>query len=101
MSDQESGRDQRQSQRHRTLKKGRIYFNDNTCEKDCMVRDLSETGAKLKFEGWFDCPEFIVLQIPEGAQSGQYYDCQVMWRDNVHLGVMFIKKHDFPKDACN
>ena len=39
--------DKRSAQRLRVLKQGKILLSNNLSVRDCTVRDLSETGAKL------------------------------------------------------
>src|SRR3712207_2118031 len=45
----ESSMDQRSSQRKRTILDGRIVFNKRSSVINCMVRDLSDTGARIAF----------------------------------------------------
>ena len=50
-------REQRNDQRHRTLKPGLIVFNDGYSTIECMVRNLSEGGAQLKVESLIGIPD--------------------------------------------
>lgn len=34
--------------RHKTFIKGRIYFNNRLSSMDCIVRDVTEKGARLQ-----------------------------------------------------
>lgn len=56
-------------------------------EGTCVVRDLSEGGAKLKVQDASIVPEFFQLTI---ELDGLVAKCQVMWRNDANeLGVKF------------
>ncbi len=80
----------RQSARHRTLKRARIVFNDGSSSFECIVRDISDTGAKVRTNGWFSCPDEVGLQIPESIDDhGIPRDCRIVWRQGDTMGVAF------------
>ena len=54
---------------------------------DCIVRNMSQGGARLQFEADFDCPRFVTLKMSEGAT----YDCEVRQFANAVMGVKFLK----------
>jgi PAS domain S-box-containing protein len=89
--DQHSGLDdmeKRQHPRRRTFKGGKLSFNNETSLMDCIVRDLSDGGAKLQFESHFDCPRFTTLRFSDGTS----YECEVRRFANKTMGVKFLKK---------
>ena len=77
----------RTHQRHRVFKGARLYFNNDTSVMDCVVRNMSEGGARLEFQADFDCPRFVTLKMSEGAT----YDCEVRQFANAVMGVKFLK----------
>lgn len=78
--------DRRSSPRKRILKAGVIRALPDF-EATCVVRDLSEGGAKLKVKDAKLVPEMFQLTI---ELDGLLAKCQVMWRsDENELGVKF------------
>lgn len=75
----ESMGERRASSRQRRLHGGKIVFNNNTSSIDCVVRDLSPTGARLEVASpigipdWFEFanrPKWRVLSIESGLEVG-------------------------------
>ena len=76
----------RQSKRTRTLKSGQIVYNNASCVIECVVKDLSETGAKLEVPDMFECPENVELWILNGSK----HRCRLRWQTGKSLGVEFV-----------
>ena len=59
------GQDERASRfsRHKTLFKGRIYFNARLSSMDCIVRDVTANGARLEFSENVTPPEVFELYL--------------------------------------
>lgn len=73
--------------RRRMLKSGKIAYSDRHVTIDCMVRDMSATGARLKVEGSVSAPDTFELLIPlDGLEA----NCQVVWRAGADLGIKFL-----------
>lgn len=77
--------DQRASPRQRTLKGGRIVINDGYSTFQCTVRNLSETGARLKIASIIGIPETFQLVMDDGRK----FACQVAWKTETEIGVKF------------
>jgi hypothetical protein len=77
----------RSSPRKRTLLQGRIVFNDRFSLIECVVRDLSETGARIAFEHPIDIPPEFDLEI---ARKGISRRCRVSWSSGKEHGLMFL-----------
>ncbi len=78
--------DRRATPRKRILKAGVIRALPDF-EATCVVRDLSEGGAKLKVQDARQVPDLFQLTI---ELDGLLAKCQVMWRNNSNeLGVKF------------
>ena len=75
--------------RFKVYKGGKVSFNNETSVIDCVVRNLSEGGARLQFPSHFDCPRFVVLRI----SGGNAYNCEVRQFANNVMGVKFLGKH--------
>jgi hypothetical protein len=73
--------------RRRTLKSGKVAYNDRHVTIDCTLRDMSPTGARLRVEGSVTAPDTFELLIPlDGLEA----NCQVVWRSGCDLGVKFL-----------
>src|SRR5436190_459530 len=80
----------RKSTRQKSFLQGRIYFNNRKSSIDCLIRDLSNEGAKLKFSEAIVAPEAIELYIPA---RDQYCRAKVLWRHGGEVGVGFVLDH--------
>jgi hypothetical protein len=78
--------ERRKSKRQKSFLRGCIYFNDRRAAIDCLVRDISEAGAKLIFSEAVQTPDVIELHIP---QRKQQLRAQVQWRNGDEMGVLF------------
>ena len=76
----------RRATRLRTLKGGSIIFG-LAAEVDCIIRNMSETGAALEVESPIGIPDdFTLLIKPELTKRR----CKVAWRSSKRLGVEFV-----------
>ncbi len=77
--------DKRTTPRQRTLKKGRIVFNDGRSTIDCLVRNLSAGGAKLEVTSSVGIPDDFDLVMADGLTKR----CRVAWRKLTEIGVSY------------
>jgi hypothetical protein len=75
----------RQTPRLRTLKGGSILFGVAPAI-DCVIRNLSKTGAMLVVESRGIPDEFTLLIKPELLKRA----CRVAWREADKIGVYFL-----------
>ncbi len=73
--------------RPRTLKGGRIVFNKNLSTMDCVIRNLTESGARLEVDAPQRIPDRFVLKYEQGMRQR---DCEVRWRKANTMGVAFV-----------
>ena len=78
--------EQRRVPRYRTFKGGKIVYGNGRRVVNCLIRNLSHTGAKLKVDEPFDCPDQVTLQIVEGPS----YQCQIVRHKGTELAVEFL-----------
>jgi hypothetical protein len=78
--------EQRKDSRHRTLKTGRIVFNQRRSVVDCTVRNLSSTGACLDVPSTVGIPEAFELII---GSDDMARSCRIAWRTERRIGVRF------------
>jgi len=86
MLDAAVNEDKRRSSRHRIFKAAKIGFHELHAAIDCVVRDISDTGARLSIESTIGVPEIFFLAI-NGAPPRK---CQIVWRKPSQLGVKFL-----------
>jgi PilZ domain-containing protein len=70
---------------------------DGTWRRDCMMEDISETGAKLTIEGSVEglhLKEFFLLLSSTGLA---YRRCELAWVNGNQIGVNFLKPSDKKK----
>ena len=72
--------------RQKSFLQGRIFFNNRRTSYDCLIRDFSEHGAKLKFSSSLATPDAVELFIPAKEES---YRAKVIWRNADEIGVCF------------
>jgi hypothetical protein len=68
------------------LKAAKISFKQGTAAIDCMVRDISDGGARLLVASVIGIPDSFELAIP-GEPVRQ---CRLIWRKSEQIGVAFI-----------
>ncbi|KJC60171.1 pilus assembly protein PilZ [Bradyrhizobium sp. LTSPM299] len=74
----------RGTSRHRVLKAGTIEFGGGAI--DCMVRNISETGAALEVVTPLSIPDKFTLYVPSDQLKRQ---CRIVWRKEKRIGVTF------------
>src|SRR6185295_18868105 len=87
-------RDRRISTRQKSFLQGRIYFNNRRSSVDCLVRDVSEQGAKLVFSDAVSVPDVVELYL---SNKEEVRRAKVQWRRGHEMGVGF--GFDDPADA--
>ncbi|WP_310423537.1 PilZ domain-containing protein [Mycoplana sp. BE70] len=75
----------RLSQRKRTLLGAKIVFNDGTSVYECVIRNMSDTGALVQSENSLAAPPTFSLQLTDG----RVFACEVIWRKASSLGVKY------------
>ena len=79
--------DKRRSPRRRVLKGAIVAYNDRHSTIPCTVRDISDTGARLRTEGTVSAPDtFLLIVEIDGLEA----DCSVVWRKAPDLAVRFV-----------
>lgn len=78
--------DRRREHRGRTYLGGQIAFNNRWCTIDCLVRNVSQGGARLEFPLPVLVPSELDLIVPAKGYSRQV---RVIWKHANTLGVAF------------
>jgi PilZ domain-containing protein len=82
--------ERRKSYRRRTLKSGKVILSDWTV-MNCLIRDLSEAGARLEFGALVQLPpEFRLVVDSSSIRMHVALD----WQRGLLTGVRFIGPAD-------
>lgn len=79
-------KERRESVRRKTLKAGKIVFNERMSAYDCTVRNMSETGAKVVLLSTLGVPNLVDLDLEDGTT----YPCRVARQTLTELGLEFL-----------
>jgi hypothetical protein len=75
--------------RQKSFLRGCIYFNNRRSVLDCLVRDLTEEGARIIFSHTVNVPDVVELYIPQKEQTLRAY---VKWRRGDDVGLDFTNR---------
>jgi len=83
--------DRRAHPRRKTRFKAVIIHGEDRLAVDCVVRDLSEGGARLRLDAPGALPvRFHLFWLADRA----VLDVEAVWRSSNEMGVKFHSKHD-------
>lgn len=83
--------DRRRAGRHRALLAGKLANDDATTTLDCVIRNISETGAMIETANPQLIPNRLhLVQIKEGLA----WDVEVVWRRGNRIGLALGERHD-------
>jgi hypothetical protein len=81
--------------RQRTFLKGTLYYDNRRASIECLVRDISDSGARLTFEHPVIVPDNVELFI---AQKQQTLRARVQRRGPNEIGIAFeVERSDEPR----
>ena len=72
--------------RQRTFLKGTLYFDNRRASIECVVRDISNSGARLTFDHPANVPDNVELFIPNKQQT---LLARVQRRGPNEIGIAF------------
>lgn len=75
--------------RQRVLFGGKIIYGDGAFSVDCVIRDLSASGAKITLGQRVSIPADVWFIDLHG---GVAYGAQVAWRRTPYAGLRFLKR---------
>jgi hypothetical protein len=78
--------ERRVAPRQKSFLRGCIYFNNRRSVLDCLVRDLTEDGARIIFSHAVNVPDIVELYIPQKEQTLRAH---VKWRRGDDVGLDF------------
>ena len=78
--------EQRQSPRQTVNRAAWVDTGAVGARRDCLLVDISETGARLQVDT-SPVPDTFQLLLSPGGEERR--DCRVVWRSDNQLGVQF------------
>jgi hypothetical protein len=78
--------ERRGSQRQKSFLRGCVYFNKRRNALDCLIRDISDGGARIIFSDTVSIPDVVDLYIPQKEQT---IHAHVQWRHGDEIGLAF------------
>lgn len=72
--------------RKKSFLQGRLYFNHRRSSVDCLIRDLTATGARVKFSDAVATPDIVELHIPSKDET---FRAHTTWRLGDEIGLSF------------
>jgi hypothetical protein len=86
----------RASVRARSLLTGKIIVDDGAVSHDCVIRNLSTRGARVRIAGAVNLPASVGLLV---VREGLLFDARIAWRRGEEIGLAFTAKHDLRTDV--
>ncbi|HEX2725512.1 MAG TPA: PilZ domain-containing protein [Beijerinckiaceae bacterium] len=74
------------SPRLRSFLKGRVIYNGGQTNLECLIRDISSTGARLEFSSSVTLPDRFDLYLPHREETCKAH---IQWRRGEEIGVAF------------
>lgn len=91
--------ERRKEGRSRSYLGGQAAFNHRNSTMDCLIRNISPSGAKLDVsDGHSTVPDEFELSIP--VKSG-HFRAHIRWRRNDELGVALMPSPTFADPAVD
>jgi hypothetical protein len=78
--------EKRSAPRHKCFLRAFVYFEGRSTAVDCVVRDISDIGARLQFHEPVVLTELLDLHIP---LKGKNFRAEKRWRNGEQVGVTF------------
>ena len=78
--------ERRRSVRKKSFLRGCLYFNKRRSAIDCLIRDISEEGARIVFSDTVNVPDVVELYIPQKEETLR---ARVEWRHGDEIGLAF------------
>jgi len=80
--------ERRGSRRSKSFLRGFVYVSRKRGTLACLIRDLSDKGARIVFSDTVTLPDVVELYIP---QRDQTLRAKVHWRKNDETGLSFTE----------
>jgi len=82
-----NSKERRSTVRQRMLKSGSVSPDGRLTVYDCVVRNMSESGARIKVQAQHAIPSEVIFSLKDSALRA---NAKVIWRQDKELGLQFI-----------
>lgn len=81
----------RSAPRLRTLKAARVVFNSDCSSYDVVIRDMSDSGVRLKLGAAFAVPDHfdLIIANPNSGKKDRKA-CEKVWQRGDQVGARFL-----------
>lgn len=79
--------ERRRGTRQKSFLHGLVYVDKRRGALNCLVRDLSEVGARIVFSRAVTLPPAFKLHIPQRERT---FHAKVQWRRGDEIGLAFV-----------
>ncbi len=86
MQDMQKTQNMRSAERIRSFLRAQIIFNNRMCTIDCIIKNISATGARIALNDTMAVPTEFDLYIPQKSRG---HHARLVWRDKDAIGVEF------------
>lgn len=76
----------RSSERRNVYRFGRVVLPDRSM-LNCIIKDISEGGAKVVLDGAITVPPRVLLKIDQTGENKRAY---VVWQKDAEIGLQFV-----------
>lgn len=80
--------ERRTTRRQKSFLRGFVYFDKRRGVMGCLVRDVSDEGARIIFSETVTIPDVVNLHIPQREQT---WRAHVQWRRGDEIGLAFTE----------
>jgi hypothetical protein len=88
--------ERRISRRSKSFLRGFVYVSKRRGALACLIRDMSEKGARIIFSDNVTLPDVVELYIPQREQTLR---ARVQWRRSDEIGLAFMADDREPEVA--
>ena len=81
--------DKKREKRKSLSQPGWITLDGGFAARQCVVQDMSSTGAKVTIDDPNTLPTKLRLAFSRDARTGR--PCEVVWRRGKSVGVKFVR----------
>lgn len=83
--------ERRQLPRRKSFLRGCLYFNNGRASATCLIRNISDRGARILISHTLNIPDIVELYVIQKAQTIR---ARVEWRRDDELGLSFAEHHE-------
>ena len=76
--------------------RGYMDFGRNAPKRTCLIKNISEDGARLYIGLLLDPPERFTLKISSAGKLCR--ECKLIWRSEFDVGIAFVQRERIPED---